>query len=87
MTNQQCLREFEFSLILSGITELTDEVERAIFDAGCDDATLSIQYGAARLEFARMAPDMTEAILSAIQNVCQAGFGVIQVDDWPHRRR
>lgn len=78
-----CEQEYEFSLILSGVSELTTEVEDALFESGCDDATLSIQHGAARLEFSRTAPSFKDAILTAIHDVCHAGhgIGVVQVDE------
>ena len=44
-------REYDFALILTGVPELTTDVEDGLFDAGCDDATLSMQYGCLYLEF------------------------------------
>jgi hypothetical protein len=77
-----CDKEYEFVLILSGISELTSEVEDALFEAGCDDATLSMRAGRAYLTFSRTAPTPQDAILSAIRNVREAGIGadVLQVD-------
>ncbi len=82
-TEHTCVGEFEFSLLLSGIEELTTDVEDALFKAGCDDATLSFQHGGARLEFTRMAPSMKDAILSAIQDVGKSGLSVtvLQLDE------
>lgn len=75
--------EFDFALILSGPTDLTSEVEDGLFEAGCDDATLSLQYGVLYLEFSRSADSLKEAILSAIQDVRKAGIGadVVRVDE------
>jgi hypothetical protein len=70
------VRDYEFALLLGGIPELTTDVEDALFKAGCDDATLSIQYGAARLEFTRSAASMKVAILSAIGDVYRSGLNV-----------
>ncbi len=84
MSNEHvCERSFEFSLLLSGIDQLTAAVEDALFSAGCDDATLSFQYGGARLEFTRVAPSMKDAILSAIRDVGRSGLpiSVLQVDE------
>lgn len=72
---QICEREHDFALILSGVYELTTEVENALFEAGCDDATLSIQYGFLYMEFSRTARSLKDAILSAIQDVRKAGIG------------
>ena len=71
-----CEREHEFALILSGGHELDGRIEDALFEAGCDDATLSIQYGTIYMEFARSAPSLKAAILSAIRDVRKADIGV-----------
>ena len=62
-------REYDFALILTGVPELTTDVEDGLFQAGCDDATLSMQYGSLYLDFSRAAPSLKDAILSAIRDV------------------
>ncbi len=78
-----CDREHDFALVLAGIKELTSEVEDALFEAGCDDATLSVRRGRFFLTFSRVAPTIKDAILSAIQNVkaAKCGFEVLRVDN------
>jgi hypothetical protein len=75
-------REHDFTLILDGITDLTAEVEDALFEAGCDDATLNLRCGRAYLTFSRAAATLADAVLSAIQDVQKAGIGarVLRVD-------
>ncbi|MGD0771131.1 MAG: helix-turn-helix transcriptional regulator [Tepidisphaeraceae bacterium] len=75
--------EYDFSLVIDGVCELTTEVENALFEAGCDDATFSIQYGHLYAEFSREAGSLKDAILSAIKDVRRAGVGaaVICVDE------
>jgi hypothetical protein len=75
-------REYEFTLILSGIPDLTSDVTSALFEAGCDDATPSMCQGRAYLDFTRTAPSFEDAILSAIDNVRRAGIGaeVLRID-------
>ena len=68
-------REYDFALILTGVSELSTAVEDGLFQAGCDDATLSMQYGSLYLEFSRAAPSLKAAILSAIRDVRKAGVG------------
>jgi len=70
-------REHDFALILSGVQELTTEVEDALYSAGCDDATVSMQYGCIYMEFSRRAPSLKDAILSAIRDVRQARIGAV----------
>lgn len=78
-----CEREFDFALIVDGVPELSTNVMNALFDSGCDDATVSIQYGLLYLEFSRSAPSLLDAIASAIKNITDAGIGarVLRIDD------
>ena len=80
---QNCEREHDFALILTGVHELTSEVENALFETGCDDATLSVQYGCISMEFSRTAASLKDAILSAIRDVRKAKIGadVWRVDE------
>src|SRR4051794_13075881 len=76
-------KEYEFSLVLNGVSELSEEVENALFESGCDDATLSISYGRIFMEFARSATSLKAAVLSAIRDVRNAGIkaDVLYVDE------
>jgi hypothetical protein len=75
-------REHDFTLVITGITELIPEAEDALFEAGCDDATLSVRHGRVFLTFSRTATSMKDAILSAIRDVRKADVGadVLRVD-------
>ena len=68
-------REYEFELVLTNVPELTTEVEDSLYEAGCDDATLSVQFGRMFLSFSREAPSLKDAILSAIRDVKKANIG------------
>ena len=72
---QPCEPEHDFALIVDGVKALTQSVEDSLFEAGCDDATLSMQYGLLYLEFSRSAKSLEEAISSAINDVVSAGIG------------
>src|SRR5208282_2414943 len=78
----ECEREHDFALVLSGITELTPEVQDALFEAGCDDATISVRAGRVYLTFSRNSRSLKDAILTAIQDVKSARIGadVLRVD-------
>jgi len=78
-----CEREYDFALIVADVPELSDDVLDALFTAGCDDSTPSMQYGLLYLEFSRSAASLQHAIISAIQDVLQAGLNarVLRVDD------
>jgi chorismate mutase len=81
-TNKTHEREHDFALVLAGITELTPDAENALFEAGCDDATISIRFGRVYLTFSRTAASLKEAILSAIRDIKKANLGadVLRVD-------
>ena len=76
------VRDHDFTLVLSGITELTLEVQDALFEAGCDDATLSMRCSRPFLTFSRTAPTLKDALLSAISDVKKANIGaeVLRID-------
>jgi len=75
--------EHDFALIVGGIPELTPQVQDALFEAGCDDATLSIQYGLLYVDFSRSANSLREAIITAVRDVLRSGLPVqiLRVDD------
>ncbi len=66
-----------FTLILSGIAELSEDVCDALFEAGCADALMGIRDGVVFLDFDREASSFREAVLSAIAEVESAGIGVM----------
>ncbi len=47
----------------------SDDFEDRFYNAGCDDATISLWKGAIILEFAREAPTFDEALASALADV------------------
>ena len=81
------MTEWTFRLTLAGL-DLTDVRLNALFDAGCDDATFSLERDGSVLGlFDRDAETQEDAVLSAIDNVEGAGVGarvlrVAQDDDW-----
>ncbi len=66
----------EFTLVIETPESLLDGLEDALFEAGCDDATLSFRKGIAYLDFDREAGDLESAIISAIQQVEQTGLNL-----------
>ena len=82
-TRMPCEPEHDFVLLLAGVTELTPELQNGLFDAGCDDATISERSGRIFLTFKRSAPSLKHAILSAIRDIGGASVGaqVLRVDD------
>lgn len=70
------MTKYEFTLILAGAPELTDELCDALFAAGCDDGSPGQSGGVTRIDFDREAKSLEEAIRSAIANVQAAGCKV-----------
>ena len=64
---------FEFSIIASGIDPFAANFEDRFFEAGCDDATISLQRGAIILEFSREAASFDAAVASALADIERAG--------------
>jgi hypothetical protein len=73
-------QEYEFTLTLSGVSELTRDVLDAFYEAVCDDALIGMQDGVAYADFCREADSLEQAILSATQDVTTAGFGTTVVE-------
>jgi hypothetical protein len=71
--------KYEFSLILSG-GEVMDEDADKLFEAGCEDASILTRNGVTRIQFDRQAPNLDEALASAIQSVERTGLVVARVE-------
>lgn len=63
---------YYFMLIFEDVEHEFDELEDALFDAGCDDALISTEGAQLTLEFDREGSSFREAFLSAIQDVLAA---------------
>ena len=74
------MRKLDFTLVLAGQIELTEDVAEALFEAGCDDGTPGTSGGLFVIDFHREANSLEEAIRSAIANVQSAGYGVERVE-------
>lgn len=74
------MTKYEFTLILKGQFELTEEIADELFEAGCDDGTPGTCNGVFSIDFHREANSIEEAIRSAIANVKSAGYEVERVE-------
>jgi len=70
------MKTHTFTLILSGIAEITPELADALYAATGGDIEFSMSNGVARLEFQRSAKSLRKAITSAIKEVEGADVGV-----------
>lgn len=69
-------KTYNFTIILSGVTEPSDELEHALFEANCDDAILFFRDRVGYLEFDRESDSFAQAVLSAIIDVEKAEINV-----------
>jgi hypothetical protein len=74
------MHRYDFTLILGGPLELTDDIADALFAAGCDDGTPGTCNGVFSIDFHREAAPLEEAIRSAIEDVRTAGYEVARVE-------
>jgi hypothetical protein len=72
--------KYEFTLVIKGSPELTEEIAEQLFEAGCDDGSPGTCNGAFTVDFHRTASTLEEAINSAIANVKSAGYEVERVE-------
>jgi hypothetical protein len=65
-----------FSLVYADASDLPENYDDILFEAGCDDATVLTRDGLLILDFDREAPSFREALLSAIEGVEGASLPV-----------
>lgn len=74
------MNKYEFSLVLKGAPELTEDIINELFRAGCDDGTPGVCNGVFSIDFHREADSLEAAISSAIKNVNAARCDVDRVE-------
>ncbi|MBD9569019.1 hypothetical protein [Ensifer sp. ENS08] len=74
------MKNFQFTIIASGLDPEAEDFEDRFFNAGCDDATITFARGAILLEFDREARNFAHAVNSAIGSVQDAGASVERVE-------
>jgi len=73
------VRYFQFDVVLAGISEISDDLAEALFEAGCDDGTPCSSEGVAWIGFTREADSLESAIRSAVADVHKARGTVSRV--------
>lgn len=74
------MSKYEFTLVLTGSPELTEEICDQLFEAGCDDGIPGTCNGVFSIDFHRDAESLESAIHSAIKDVKAAGYEVQRVE-------
>src|SRR5260370_33645002 len=75
--DRRSMKSHTFTLILSGVAEITPELADALYTATHGDVEFTLRDGIARLEFERSALSLRKAITSAIREVVSADVGVL----------
>jgi len=74
---------YDFTLVLSKPTELTDQLVEHLYDVGCDDGSPSSRAGVVMVTLHREAESLEQAIRSGIADVQKAGCQVGRVEILP----
>ena len=76
------MKTHTFTLVLSGVAELTPELADALYTATQGDIELNLRDGVAFVEFERPAATLREAITGAIGEVegAEVGVRVVRVE-------
>jgi hypothetical protein len=70
---------YDFMVILRGLSEIDDDLAEALYEAGCDDGTPFSSEGVAAIGFSRDSTSLESAIRSAIADVQRVGCTVDSV--------
>ena len=74
------MKQYEFTIVASGLDPDADDFEDRFFEAGCDDATIAFVKGRILVEFQREAHNFGHALASAISDVRKAGAAVQRIE-------
>jgi MoaA/NifB/PqqE/SkfB family radical SAM enzyme len=68
-----------FIVVATGLDWHSEDFESRFYDAGCDDAGVSVVGGAILVDFARKAASLDEAVETALRDIARAGATVVRV--------
>lgn len=74
------MKTHRFTLVLSGVAEITPELADALYKATSGDIELNQRNGVVFVEFERAAASLRVAVTSAIGEVEGAGVRVVRVE-------
>ena len=74
------MKTFDFTVVLAGKDNLSEDDAEKLFETGCDDGTPGVSNRVAMIHFSRDAVSFQEAIVSAKADVERAGFEVARVE-------
>jgi len=74
------MTKYEFTLVLKGPIELTEEAADKLFESGCSDGTPGTCNGVFSIDFHRESDSLEAAIISAVSNIKAAGYELERVE-------
>ena len=74
------MKTYGFDIALKEVTEITDDLADALFQAGCSDGTPASVGGVAWVHFDREASSLEDAIHSAVSQITAAGGIVSKIE-------
>jgi hypothetical protein len=74
------MTSFQFTLILSGVDEISPELADALYEATGGDIEFNMRDEVAYLEFERLASSLSDAVNLAINQVEGVGVRVVRVE-------
>ena len=79
--SRKVMDAYQFTLILTGIKDLTPDVTDTLYEAGFDDALIGMAAGVPYIDVNhRQAESLEKAVREAIRDVEKAGFSVVRVE-------
>ena len=80
---ERAMKSHEFTIVAGGLPIDGDDWHDRFYEAGCDDALLTLQRGVFILHFDREADTLEAAITSACGDVRRAGADIVRVEPDP----
>jgi hypothetical protein len=77
------MKRYDFTLVFSKGTKLTDQLVEDLYEAGCDDGSPSSRGGTVMVTLHREAESLEQAIRSGIADVQKASCSVARVEIEP----
>lgn len=74
------MKQYEFTIIASGLDPAAQDFYDRFYKAGCDDATVAFVKGLIIIEFDREAKNFSHALLTAVRDVNSAGANVEHIE-------
>ena len=73
------MKTIYFVVYLAEVSEMTDAIAEALFEAGCDGTPCS-RDGLAMVQYARKANSIDDAVIPVLDEIKKAGFSFSKVE-------